>query len=89
MGKWAWLGTIAYSLFRKEAFMAQITIKDLPQDDDLDRQAMSTLVGGARNGLRPMTPERPPGRGNAVVDYPPGFGRNRPAPSEGGKLPGA
>lgn len=58
--------------------MARITVKDLPQSVDLDREAMKAIVGGARTGVRPVNlPGAKTGSG-PIVDYPPGFGRDRP-----------
>jgi hypothetical protein len=53
--------------------MARITVKDLPQSDTLDRQAMLAIKGGSRGGTRPTNaqPTKPPV--NRLVDYPPGF----------------
>jgi len=53
-----------------------ITIKDLPQSDALDREAMRSVMGGAATGTRPVqVEEASKGR---IVDYPPGFGRREP-----------
>ena len=57
--------------------MALIDIKDLPQSDELDRQAMLTIVGGARTGARPASPAGAASRSERIVDYPPGFGRDK------------
>jgi hypothetical protein len=57
--------------------MARITVKDLPQSVALDREAMRAIVGGARTGVRPIDSARPTTRGARIVDYPPGFGRDR------------
>jgi hypothetical protein len=68
--------------------MALITIKDLPQSDELDRKAMHAIVGGARSaggrlaGLA-ATAAAPSAR---IVDYPPGFARDLAALA-GGKRP--
>lgn len=64
--------------------MPLITIKDLPQSDELDRQAMLTIVGGTRTGARPAMAQRASPQAR-VVDYPPGFGRNRPLPASGSR----
>jgi len=57
--------------------MALITIKDLPQSIELDRKAMLAIVGGARAGVWPTGLEAAtPGSGR-IVDYPPGFNRDR------------
>jgi len=63
--------------------MALITIKDLQQSDELDRKAMLAIVGGARAGVRPANPEAATLRSGRIVDYPPGFVRDRPAQSNG------
>jgi hypothetical protein len=56
--------------------MAQITIKDLPQSDDLDREAMRSIVGGGLTGARPVEIDQAKaGNSDRIVDYPPGFGR--------------
>lgn len=58
--------------------MALINIKDLPQSVELDREAMLAIVGGARAGARPagLAGAAPFGSGR-IVDYPPGFARDR------------
>jgi hypothetical protein len=58
--------------------MALITIKDLPQSDDLDRQAMLSIAGGARTGIRPVDIDGAASRAGRIVDYPPGFHRQGP-----------
>ena len=58
--------------------MALINIKDLPQSVELDRQAMVAIVGGARAGARPGDLVGAASRSSRIVDYPPGFGRDRP-----------
>jgi hypothetical protein len=55
-----------------------LTIQDLPQSDDLDRQAMRQIAGGARTGARPVKPVEAAPRGGRIVDYPPGFGSEAP-----------
>jgi hypothetical protein len=51
--------------------MALVTIKDLPQSDALDREAMRSIVGGGRIKA-----------GSArIVEYPPGFSRQGPLPA--------
>ncbi|SAL10436.1 hypothetical protein AWB74_00089 [Caballeronia arvi] len=50
--------------------MAVIKIRDLADSVELDRQAMNTIVGGARDGLRPSFRIRPASNVNRVVDYP-------------------
>lgn len=34
--------------------MARISIKDLPRNTELDRQAMQAIVGGSRGGRGPL-----------------------------------
>ena len=58
--------------------MALITIKDLPQDDDLDREAMRSITGGGRIDLRLAPFSQAKVSGGRIVDYPPGFGRQGP-----------
>ena len=64
--------------------MAHITIKDLPLDVELDRQAMVAIVGGSRAGgasramgLQQRTAQHSTvvGSSSRIVDYPPGFAR--------------
>lgn len=58
--------------------MASIHVKDLPQSLDLDRKAMQTIMGGARTVARPVDLPGATNRSHRIVDYPPGFGRDRP-----------
>jgi hypothetical protein len=62
----------------QEVPMAHITVKDLPLDVELDRQAMAAIVGGARSGAaQPPAARLPSARSsNRIVDYPPGFASN-------------
>jgi hypothetical protein len=64
-----------------EVHMALITIKDLPQSDDLDREAMRSIVGGGRSGARPLQIDQAKAGSSRIVDYPPGFGREGPIPA--------
>lgn len=50
--------------------MAVIKIRDLADSVELDRQAMNTIIGGARDGLRPSFRIRPASNTNRVVNYP-------------------
>jgi hypothetical protein len=50
--------------------MARITIKDLPQSDDLDREAMRSILGGGLSGARPQGQNRGGLRQSEIVDYP-------------------
>jgi hypothetical protein len=61
--------------------MAHITIKDLAQSDDLDREAMRSIVGGASTGARPFQIDPDKASNGRVVDYPPGFGRQGTIPA--------
>jgi hypothetical protein len=58
--------------------MTVITIKDLSQSDELDREAMRSIAGGARTGVRPVQIDQAMAGSGCIVDYPPGIGR-RPA----------
>jgi len=52
--------------------MARITVMDLPQSDDLDREAMRAIAGGSRAVSGPlMTAEATPPE-YRILDYPPG-----------------
>jgi hypothetical protein len=57
--------------------MAHITINDLPQSDDLDREAMRSILGGALTRARPVQIGQAKAKAGSdrIVDYPPGFGR--------------
>ena len=57
--------------------MALINIKDLPQSVELDRAAMVAIVGGARARARPIDLAGAASRNSRIVDYPPGFVRDR------------
>lgn len=60
--------------------MAVITINDLPQSDELDREAMQSIAGGARAGVRPVQIDQAMARDGRIVDYPSGFGPSRTDP---------
>jgi hypothetical protein len=62
--------------------MALITIKDLPQSDDLDREAMRSIVGGGPAGARPVPIDQAQAGSGRIVDYPPGLGRQGPMPAK-------
>ena len=65
--------------------MAFITIKDLPQSDALDREAMRSVVGGGLKGPKPLQTDQAKGGSGPIVEYPPGFGGQGPVPgSESG-----
>lgn len=69
--------------------MATISIKDLPESVDLDRQAMLAISGGARVRGRSAPVARSLVRSTRIIDYPAGFGSSlrRPA-ATAGKPPG-
>jgi hypothetical protein len=54
--------------------MARISIKDLPQSAELDREAMRSILGGGLSGPRPSRQSEGAGQTRPIVDYPPGFG---------------
>ena len=56
-----------------------LTINDLPQNDDLDRQAMWSISGGSRTGVQPFAFDLAASRAGRIVDYPPGFGLQGPS----------
>jgi hypothetical protein len=60
--------------------MARLTIKDLKQSDDLDREAMRSIVGGSLTGTRPAQASPVVTNNEHLVEYPPGFGSNDFAP---------
>jgi len=68
--------------------MALITIKDLSQSDDLDREAMRSIVGGGSIGARPVQIDQLKAGNGRIVDYPPGFGRRGPIPARSRGLTG-
>jgi len=47
----------------------------LLQSDDLDREAMRSIVGGGLTRVRPVQIDQAKVGGGRIVDYPPGFGR--------------
>lgn len=49
--------------------MATITIKDLPDNVDLDRKAMRDIVGGARYRTAAGAPAAPSPRATRIVDF--------------------
>jgi hypothetical protein len=51
--------------------MARIDIKDLPQSDELDREAMRSILGGGLSGPQPSREAR---QQRPIVDSPPGLG---------------
>jgi hypothetical protein len=67
--------------------MARITIKDLLQSDDLDREAMRSIVGGGRVGPRLVPTDQVKVGSRRIVEYPPGFGANSQGGHPGGTHP--
>lgn len=68
--------------------MSSITIKDLPDSIELDREAMRTITGGARRGGgRQASPHRHLVRGSGLVASPSGF-LHRIVPSKQGSSRG-
>lgn len=61
--------------------MAHITIEDLPKSDDLDREAMRSIVGGGPTTARPVQIDQGKGGSGRIVEYPPGFGHRGPTPA--------
>jgi hypothetical protein len=57
--------------------MATIVIKDLTENIDLDRQAMASIIGGARARGR-YIPRRTVASTSRIVNYPRGFAGNLP-----------
>lgn len=58
--------------------MSKITIKDLADSIELDREAMSTITGGARTRGRQSSFDPAIFRNARIVDYPPGVARTVP-----------
>jgi hypothetical protein len=61
--------------------MALISIKDLPQNDDLDREAMRSIMGGGRIGARSVEIDQAEAGTGRIVEYPPGFSRQASIPA--------
>ena len=59
--------------------MSKITIKDLTDSLELDREAMSTISGGARTRGQHSSFDPAIFRSTRIVDYPPGVARTLPA----------
>jgi hypothetical protein len=63
--------------------MAHISIEDLQQSDELDREAMRSIVGGGLTGAPLVKSDQAQaGRSGPIVDYPPGFGRQGTVPAK-------
>jgi hypothetical protein len=63
----------------QEHIMTKITIKDLADSVELDREAMSAITGGARTRGRQSSFDPAIFRSTRIVDYPPGVARTVPA----------
>jgi hypothetical protein len=62
--------------------MAHITINDLLQSDDLDRDAMRSIVGGGPTAVwRVQIDQGKASNGGRIVDYPPGLSREGSMPA--------
>lgn len=55
--------------------MATIVIKDLPDNIELDREAMTAITGGSRTRGRPGLSGQTILRSTRIVSYPPGLAR--------------
>jgi len=62
--------------------MALISIKDLPQSDALDREAMRSIVGGGSIGPRPTQSDQAKVERSRLIDYPPGFNHGSAIPEK-------
>ena len=56
--------------------MTIIAIKDLPENVDLDRQAMRVITGGSRTGVRQNFRGHSMLRSVRIIDYPAGRAGN-------------
>jgi hypothetical protein len=56
--------------------MATIVIKDLPENMDLDHQAMVAITGGSRNRVHPTFLAGTTSSNARIVNYPTNFSRN-------------
>jgi len=63
--------------------MAIIVIKDLPENVELDRQAMVAITGGARVSVRQTYLGRAISSSTRILNYPPSFARNSRADANG------
>jgi RecB family exonuclease len=63
----AGLGLLTLDL--QEEKMAHITIKDLSENVELDRQAMQSIAGGSRWRGQAGAIGRTPARGQRIVDF--------------------
>ena len=68
--------------------MALITIKDLPQSEELDCRAMRSIVGGGRTGVPIVPIDQALAVSGSLVEYPPGFSRQGPIPAKSQRAAG-
>ncbi|MGZ3237352.1 MAG: hypothetical protein ACXU8A_08245 [Burkholderiaceae bacterium] len=59
--------------------MTTIVIKDLPENVELDREAMIAITGGARSGGRSTFVRGTVLRSTSIANYPTGSAIKRPA----------
>ncbi len=59
--------------------MTTIVIKDLPENVELDRQAMVAITGGARTGGYSASSGRTVLRSTSIANFPTGSALKRPA----------
>jgi hypothetical protein len=62
----------------EEHIMASIVIKDLTESVDLDRKAMTAIIGGARTRGRVHGLAQSVFQSNRIVNYPSGFTHRMP-----------
>ena len=65
-----------------------LILKDLAQSDDLDREAMRSIVGGGHIGARSFQDDQARAGNDRIVDYPPGFGGQGPIRVRSGRMGG-
>jgi hypothetical protein len=61
--------------------MTTIVIKDLPENVELDREAMIAITGGARNGAHSGLAGHSVLRSTSIANYPTGSAVKRPTDS--------
>jgi hypothetical protein len=65
----------------QEVKMAHITIKDLSENVELDRQAMQSIAGGSRWRGQGGAVGRAPARSQGIVDFKTGVASAAPRPA--------
>jgi hypothetical protein len=73
------------TLESQEEQMAHITIKDLPDNVELDRQAMQSIAGGSRWRGQAGVSGRVPPHGQRIVDFKTGVAGAASRPASSGK----